>query len=164
MVRCRHCGLVYVNPRIVRAELWERYNQDYFENTYIPAMGDFDPAANFARFEPILQKLHSFQRSRGNLLDIGCATGLFLEAARRDGWGVIGTEISQYAAQYARDRFGLEVLVAMMEEQSVLPSDHFDVVTMWETIEHLENPFETLCSANEVMKFGRGHKVSDIRA
>jgi 2-polyprenyl-3-methyl-5-hydroxy-6-metoxy-1,4-benzoquinol methylase len=153
VVRCRQCGLVYVCPRLIQQELWKRYSQEYFDNEYLPSQGPFDAQSNLARYRPLLQKLRGYVPAGRNLLDVGCATGYFLEAARQDGWQVTGTEISEYAAEYARQKFGLEVLTAKIEEAQ-LPLGKYDAVTMWEVLEHLQNPMAALSAIHAVMSPG----------
>jgi 2-polyprenyl-3-methyl-5-hydroxy-6-metoxy-1,4-benzoquinol methylase len=73
------------------------------------------------------------------LLDVGCATGFFIEAARARGWTVKGLEVSEYASEYARKELNLDVKTAsIVSPPDDLPS--FDVVTLWDTIEHLDRP------------------------
>ena len=74
----------------------------------------------------------------GRLLDVGCATGFFLEAASEH-WDVTGVELSAFAAGYARREFGHNVLNGDIAEVD-LPDAAFDVVTLWNTVEHVSDP------------------------
>ena len=89
----------------------------------------------------------------GSILDVGCATGFFLELARQEGWETKGVEASEFACEYAREKLGLEVIRsnlinARFEEQS------FDVVTMWDVIEHLLDPRSELLEVNRILRMG----------
>jgi ubiquinone/menaquinone biosynthesis C-methylase UbiE len=85
------------------------------------------------------------------LLDIGCATGAFLSAARARYW-VTGTDVSLAACQVAAGR-SLPVTVADATRLPFAP-DRFDVVTMWDTIEHLADPRTALSEVARVLRPG----------
>jgi SAM-dependent methyltransferase len=73
---------------------------------------------------------------KGRLLDIGCATGVFLDMARLDGWDVEGVEVSPELAAYAREKFSLNVHLLDLSKQP-LGLGPFKVITMFDVIEHL---------------------------
>jgi len=89
-------------------------------------------------------------------LDIGCGGGLFLSLLKREGAKVCGIELSASRAHYARTRHGLEVINRPIETD-YWQSDHveaFDIVTMWDVIEHVNYPAATLESAARVLRSG----------
>jgi len=73
------------------------------------------------------------------LLDVGCAAGFALLAARKRGWSVHGVELSQSLAEIARTRYGLHVESGSLEEvrQRLGRLGPFDCITMFDLIEHL---------------------------
>ena len=75
---------------------------------------------------------------RGRLLDVGCHIGVFLELAAARGWTAEGVEPSRWAGDVARDR-GLQVTSGTLRG-GAFPADAFDVVTMWDVIEHFPDP------------------------
>jgi SAM-dependent methyltransferase len=80
----------------------------------------------------------------GKLLDVGCATGLFLAEMQRTGrWDVMGIEPSGVAASYAKERFGLQIFHGPLEEFHV-ENKKFDVITLWNVLEHLHTPIQAL--------------------
>jgi SAM-dependent methyltransferase len=89
----------------------------------------------------------------GVVLDVGCATGQFLQAMGQHGWQTAGVELSDYAANYARDVAGLDVRTGTLEEVE-LPSDSYDVVTLWDVFEHVLDPKATLAEIGRVLKPG----------
>jgi 2-polyprenyl-3-methyl-5-hydroxy-6-metoxy-1,4-benzoquinol methylase len=87
-----------------------------------------------------------------SLLDVGCAAGFFLEAARERGWSVRGLEVSAFAAGHARG-LGIAVDVdSILSPPSGLPA--FDVVTLWDVIEHLDRPDVALRRVRELLRPG----------
>jgi SAM-dependent methyltransferase len=152
IVRCRACGLVYTNEIPSAAELEAVYGRAFFEVGQKFAgrsegVGLVNAAARVSR----LFELPDVGRARW--LDVGCATGDFLEAARRAGVSEVrGVELSEYAASEARAR-GFDV--ARGDFASVaLPPAAFDVVTMWDYIEHVPDPAASLHRAFAALRPG----------
>src|SRR2546421_7159469 len=149
VIRCAACGLVYASP-----VLNEGGNHDYTESYYRQGVyADYlsDRKAIRRNAGRALKDLERLAPGGRALLDIGCATGFFLEAARDKGWNVRGLEISEYASEYARTQLCLDV-----EQGSIttLTRDHpkFDVITLWDTIEHLDRPDVALINARRMMR------------
>jgi SAM-dependent methyltransferase len=82
----------------------------------------------------------------GELLDIGCGTGNFLAAARDAGYQVSGIELDRNAARFARERLGLQRVLALTisEFAEQRPKEQFDIVTFFEVLEHQAAPIEFL--------------------
>ncbi len=78
---------------------------------------------------------------RGRLLDVGCGLGFFVKRAGAcAGWEAVGYEISPDAVRYARERLGLENVCCGRVEGASLPDGSFDLITLWDVIEHLPEP------------------------
>ena len=90
------------------------------------------------------------------VLDIGCGGGLFLSLLKRQGADVIGIELSDSRAQYAATKHGLEIHKQPIESDFWQKgyANYFDAVTLWDVIEHVNYPFQTLQSAAKVLKKG----------
>jgi len=90
------------------------------------------------------------------VLDIGCGGGLFLSLLNQRGADVIGIELSDSRAQYARTKHGLRIDKHPIESEywQAGHANHFDAVTLWDVIEHVNYPFETLRSAANALKIG----------
>lgn len=86
----------------------------------------------------------------GKLLDVGAATGFFLDLARTRGWQTHGVEPSRYASEVA-SRKGLTVHRGVVEELD-LPDESFDVITMWDVIEHVNDPDASLAAACRLLR------------
>jgi SAM-dependent methyltransferase len=146
-VRCCGCGLVSARADGAPLHLYEEH---YYKGlVYSDYLAD-RPAIrrNAAR---ALEELEALAPGR-RLLDVGCAAGFFLEVARERGWTVEGVEVSDYAADQAR-RLGLKVFRGSLLE---LPDaePRFDVVTMWDVIEHLERPDRALAKVRRMLEPG----------
>jgi SAM-dependent methyltransferase len=146
VVRCPHCSLVFVSPRLNPAALQRVYDDaGYFEGdgSVYGAGGRFSPAMALQRQWTrgrlaLLAREAGRPRPGARLLEIGCAYGLFLDAARRAGYAVTGVELSAAAAEHARSRLGLDVHAAQLADAPL--TGRFDVVCAWDTIEHVPDP------------------------
>lgn len=157
-VKCKNCGLVYMNP----IEQVDRTNGYYSRATNNHAPTIRESYLRTARAQVQLIQRHA---KGTNLLDIGCAQGFFLFSASRAGYAVRGVELSGDAAEYARQEFGLDIEVKPFEEME-FPEDCFDVVTLWQTLEHVPLPLQTLLEVRRILKPGGLVAVStpDIEA
>lgn len=136
VVRCRGCGLMRTNPRPTPEAMSARYPAEYA------------PHRGAARRDPgartWTRRLFAFRtRSvpplpRGRMLEIGCATGAFLDEMADRGWAVEGIEFSEDAASAARAR-GHCVHAGALETAPDPPAA-YDLVTGWMVLEHLHEP------------------------
>lgn len=79
------------------------------------------------------------RRTEGaRLLEVGCAYGLFLDAARTRGFDVTGVELSMNAAGHARERLGLTVYSSQLADAPL--EGGYDVICAWDTLEHVPDP------------------------
>lgn len=149
--RCRQCGLIYLNPRPSRAEIGQYYPTQY--DPYARAIED-EPSwwRRFNRRLAMRKRLRLVQQwlpRPGRVLDVGCATGSFLAALREQGWQAQGVELSPYAADYARQRYGLDVFTGELQAAQ-FPPESFDLVVLWDVLEHVYQPRETLLEAARI--------------
>jgi 2-polyprenyl-3-methyl-5-hydroxy-6-metoxy-1,4-benzoquinol methylase len=132
IVECRSCSLVYMNPRPHHQAVQENYSavEDtrYLEEEQGRVETFTESLARVARFMP-----------RGRLLDVGCHVGTFLTIAEQHGYEVAGVEPSRWASEVARGRIAGSVHCGAIED-APLPEGGYDVVTLWDVIEHLPDP------------------------
>lgn len=89
------------------------------------------------------------------VLDIGCGGGLFLSEMKNAGADVLGIELSDTRAYYAKTKHGFEVVKRTIEDEYWQEfHGKFDVVTLWDVIEHVNFPLATLKSAAKMLKSG----------
>lgn len=101
-----------------------------------------------------LQRILRILRPTGRrLLDVGCGPGFFLDVARASGFTVQGVELSPFAAHHAQEHLGL--LVAQGDFPGTpLPAAGFDVVTLWDVIEHLADAHAMMAEIARVLAPG----------
>lgn len=145
VIRCDGCGGLQRDPLPSAAEM-EGYYSDpgYIDGSY------FDGAAAASRRESpetriFGEALDRFARQRasrglgGRLLDVGAGSGAFLEMARARGWQADGVELSPELAARAATRSGARVVQGDFPS-ALLPEASYDVVTMWDVLEHTADP------------------------
>lgn len=153
IVRCRHCGLVYTNPRLVDHNATYLYagNED---------VGQIESHAKAKH--PILKRALneiSYWRNRlgtfgpATLLDVGCGYGHFLHNARKQGFSVRGIEPAEAPAQYAQTVFQLPVIRGDVNRIELEP-ESIDVMTLWDVIEHVADPQDVLRRCSRWLKPG----------
>ena len=155
--RCT-CQLVSLGVAPDRAALEAMYGADYFETRHRyfferpdAASGNGCKDENLAEFEDGLRLVGEQVPQPGRLLDIGCGVGVFLELARARGWQVTGVDISDYAVQHAREQRGLDARCGVLRDMQ-FNDGSFDVITMWDVIEHLPDPLAELREVRRVLR------------
>ena len=144
-VKCRNCAFVFINPRPSAAWLAKRY--EYYGAAYFTNRSKLASDFEIARHELELTVLLD---GRGALLDVGCATGSFVAAARAAGFEARGIDISAESTRYGREVLDLPLDVGDLYEQRY-PSETFDIVTLWATLEHLVDPNRFLSEARRLL-------------
>jgi 2-polyprenyl-3-methyl-5-hydroxy-6-metoxy-1,4-benzoquinol methylase len=137
--RCSSCELLFVHPQPSKEELEKLYSAAYFGRggKYDAALPRYDDP-NWLNDEGKVAIIKRW-RSGGSLLDVGCAVGGFLAVAREHGFEVEGVELAPYAAEQARARLQVNVINSDIYSAD-LASESYDVITMWDVIEHLSDP------------------------
>ena len=151
VVKCNACGLVYLHPRPTAQELKHFYPQEeYFP--YRRAAGvEQGNQEQFTR--PYREKVDRLTKciGSGRVLDLGCGEGYFLKAMQNSGWETFGAEISEFASRFAQENLGLNVSTGDIFSAG-FPGGFFDVVTLWDTLEHLPNPTAVLSEVHRILK------------
>lgn len=154
VVRCKNCGLVFLNPQPLVERLKIHYpGPDYHGHKKVGIIPVQD-AMTSGRFSyPERKENICKYKKRGKILDVGCADGYFLASMREKGWQVYGIEASEYAGRFTRDVLGIEVYIGLVETFDC-PWTDFDVVTFYHVLEHLHDPQLALCKAANILKTG----------
>ncbi len=149
IVRCVSCWFMFVDPMPSALTLKAYYEGEYRTGGY-RICAEAAPMRR-AMFERRLAGLAPYGVSAGRMLDIGCATGVFLEVAEHAGWDVYGVEFSEEAARRAERLFPGRITRGSVAS-APFPDGFFDLVTMFDVIEHCADPLAELRSASRLLK------------
>ena len=144
--RCLGCGLIATNPQLPAAQIQALY-ADVEDKIYLENI-----SARQKTFRYNLKRIKSYLPSAGNLLDVGTYCGVFLDAAKEEGYRVSGVEPSRWASAYSRNK-GYDVFCGTLKD---LPASNekFDIITSWDVLEHVSNPMQELCEVNNRLRIG----------
>ncbi len=170
VLRCPSCGFVYVTPRYSDDSIHTLYDEDYWRSDSPKTKG----YASYADEAPLYLKtfrrrmrfVKRYLKPGARILDVGCAAGYFLRVANAEGYDGYGVEVSAAIAREAREELGEDrVWVGMLDS---LPDDErfqpgsFDLVTMWDVIEHVPDPQDLLRQARRLLK-PSGHLILETQ-
>lgn len=145
-VRCRNCGMVFVNPRL-------EGHVEVQKITGTGAMGeDRLTSAHILRIKKELEGMESF-RKLNRILEVGAGKGWFLLEASKDGWETWAIEINSIAVQELKAK-GLTQVIVQPAESFETPNNFFDVARAWDVIEHLESPRKAIANIHRALRPG----------
>ncbi len=144
VVRCTNCTHVFCDP--IPKNIY-KYYEDVVDEKYLLQEEDRKATA-----KTLLKVLQKYQQ-KGKLLDIGCATGDFLEVAREAGYTAEGIELSKWSSKIARKK-NLKIYRAPLSSLAKRLSGKYDIVTLWGVIEHFEYLRQEMNYIHQIVKPG----------
>lgn len=145
IVRCSECGHVYSTH-----ELPADYDE-YFGDEVPEGQHFYWDAAHRPMYEAFGEQY--LKGRRGRLLDLGCGLGFFVRfVANNYPWEALGVETSAAAVKFARETLGLQSVFHCAVNEASFPDQHFDVICLWDVIEHLADPGPLLMELSRLLK------------
>ena len=151
VIQCDDCGLRFRNIELNSSEINDLYSEKYFsqeQRDYFFNSNDIKVKI----FSNRLKMVNEIISNKGKILDVGSAIGTFLELAKKDGWEETGIEISKFASDYAKNR-GLNSINGDISTIRNLDKK-FDIITLWDVIDHAERPLNLLKVVHSLLKQG----------
>ena len=159
---CQNCEAEYAYPRKTMD-----YNEAYFLDStesgdkYSDYISTKDADSLYISFisNPRFHKVREcleVMPIKKTLLDVGCANGFFVRYAKSIGFSAYGIDVSKAAINYGRKYFKLTT-IEVCSDLKKLPKrfpKYFQVITAFEVIEHLENPYDFVRSVYELLENG----------
>jgi len=143
--RCCDCTHLFANPCPT---------SDYIQSLYAKIEDSSyqeEAAGREKNFFPILYNLLELHPDRGNIFDVGAATGIFLNSARRYGWKPHGIEASAWAAETALKKYHIPIIQGTFESAEI-EKENYQAVTMIDFIEHIPHPYKAVLKAHQILE------------
>ncbi len=149
LVSCKNCGFIRAADRYFKADTKSFYTKNYF-NGIDYYNYESEKSALQKNFSDRLKRISKFKK-RGELLELGCAYGYFLKAAQSK-FNCTGIDIDKNVTQIAKlNAPNARILTGDLSKLKIRKSS-FDVVCMFDTIEHLKNPEKIIAQLNLLLK------------
>jgi len=156
VVRCRSCGLIYVNPRLSEQALLGLYDKDYYNGkgfdhnvNYVEDFHKKSDIDKVFRPEETIRIIQEIVPPPSTFLDFGCGLGDLLRQAIKHGYKAEGFEVSPFATEFVRGN-GFRVYDSFDQ----LPHEQYDIVTAIEVLEHCCSPTKVLATIYKCLKHG----------
>lgn len=156
VVKCKNCGLVFLNPRLNKGALkifYESFYSKLLKGKNVSFESSVYSSINLSQEKGRLKEIQNLNPLAKKILDIGAGPGHFLSVAKKEGWKVYGQEYSKAASRIAKREFGIHIYVGEIDNLPY-PDNFFDIVTMHSVIEHTIDPSKYLQIARRKLKPG----------
>lgn len=154
-VRCPACSHVYANPVVKQAEAIKLYGDD--RTAYDIYTQPMQKETDWKKYQYGVDMIDTFDPpGRDKILDVGCGAGLFLQVAFASGWRTcVGVDANSAYDSVYREAAGIQYINGTFEATDPdAIGDNYDVVSMWNVLEHIYDPLRFLKSVGAVMKPG----------
>lgn len=145
IVQCRSCKLIFVKEKVSQEELDSYYSQPQWNWAYL----DSKNTENLQYYYLNLRNIITEHIGSGDILDIGCNAGYFLDVM--DGFERYGIERSESAGKVAKSRYGDNIFIGKFEDYKK-PDFLFDCITMQDVLDHVTDPVTVLKKCNDLLK------------
>lgn len=146
ILNCKICGLGFLDSNATENPSENIYSEIYWQEDHAVK----DPKNVIPQYIPKVNFIKKFKR-QGKLLDIGCGLGYFLATAKNEGFSVLGIESSPWALDYIKKQFDIQIYPGPVENVEI-DNNSIDICTMWQVIEHLKDPMQTLGKIRTLLK------------
>lgn len=151
---CDGCGLHFIYPLPSLEEIAALYDRDYYDSWGLDSGTVSTERMKQATFHDKLDVVEKFVPDKGRILDIGCATGFFLDAARQREWDPYGVELSSYSSELARQLIGSDRILTGQLADAEFADNSFDAVFMTDVIEHVHDVRPFIAEVSRITRAG----------
>ncbi|MBC8063737.1 MAG: class I SAM-dependent methyltransferase [Chlorobia bacterium] len=157
--KCGDCGFIFLGPYLSREELESLYSGTYFagKSSELSEGSGLDyeiecAQVRLSKFERTLDDLVALHPQAKSVLDVGAATGEFLDLARKKGLATAGIELSQWASDRAAEKYGFKFSNEPFETFS--PGEQYDLIHASHVLEHFPHPNRAASKIAELLSPG----------
>jgi len=149
ILRCRACGFAFRQKRFSEEQLADLYRK-MDPKVYQAELRGRDRTA-----DRHLRIVMENSGQPGDLLDVGCASGIFLSKALDAGWQIAGIEPSEVLYKEAVERIGSRgTVLPLILEEADFGDRRFDAITLWDVLEHVVEPMNIMKQCRDLLKPG----------
>lgn len=152
IVKCKDCNFIFVNPRPSREEIFRYYKSvDYIShsNTNRGLLNKIYHLVRKRNHNKKYRLISGYVKS-GVILDIGCATGEFLNYFKKKAWITEGVEPDKDTREFAEKKHKLTIYSE--EYLDIVKFERYDVITMWHVLEHIHLLKERILQTYKLLK------------
>lgn len=145
--------LLVTNPQPTESEINKYYESEEYNSHSEKSNSLFDKIYEFVRVINIKNKYSIIEKNidtKGNILDIGCGTGDFLEFCKSKKWNIHGIEPNKKAREISEKKINIDINPNTSIKK--LPDESFDVITMWHVLEHRYDIIDTIKNLKRIIK------------
>ena len=155
--RCPDCGLEFIFPQPDDTALKKIYSENYYDAWGLNVDSHTAEKSKRATFEYRMNLIRNNLKEGDAILDCGCATGIFLDLVKEEGYVPFGVEISEYGVSECRKKFGEQNIFHGQFEDAHFGNEKenfFTAIFMTDYLEHVRNPRRILQTAFRFLKPG----------
>lgn len=159
ILRCRGCRLMWLFPKPGLEQLHKVYDEGYYQNKEFFRKDGTKLYGYVGYLAERINKQYDYQRVVGRVekmlsgggagpdgarrwLDVGCGLGFLMDVAFDHGFRVQGVEFNRSAIRYIQSKFTYPVEYGLVQELQF--DGTFDVISLFDVIEHMDDPVDSL--------------------
>lgn len=150
LVQCKQCGMKYINPRIKYEFIIKGYSEGTDEN--FVSQADSRERTFNKQLKYIEKFISGKKPNLGKIYDIGTAGGSFLQAAKKRGWEIYGSEPNKWLCQWCQEHYGFGIYPGDLFTSHQFDNEFLDAVTLWDVLEHVPDPTKNLQEIHRILK------------
>lgn len=146
IARCQTCGHGTTDHGVPAATITDWYRRQTLDTVFLS-----DEVGRRQTADHVLERIERLVDRRGRLLDVGAGPGLFVLTAHERGWQADGIELAEAARAWLQREHGFHLRAGGIETLASLPAASYDVVTLFDVIEHVTDPVAALREIHRVL-------------
>ena len=156
IINCTKCKFIHIIPLPSKKEISKLYKKKYYTKIKPQYIRKYEREIDYWNliFDEKLDYLETkIKRKTRSVLDVGSGSGFFLKRAKERGWTVNGIEPNKIASNYS-EKIGIPVINDFFQNIDNKKMKKYDVINLFDVLEHVHNPSELLKKCHRLLKSG----------